>query len=63
LLNYGLDNLAQHADAALLWKADAQDTGIRLPKYSAQVNDFVIVGPEMDNVEKAEQKVRRVLRR
>jgi len=58
LLNYGLDNLGQHADAALLWKADAENKEIRLAEHSSQVDDFVITSFEKDKMEKAEQKVR-----
>lgn len=61
LLNYGLDNLSKHADAALLCKADAEGNKIRLLEHSSQVGDFVITSTEKDKMNKAEQEVRRII--
>jgi len=60
LLNYGLDNLAQQADAALLWKEDAENKKIRRLRYASDVDNFVITGLEKNKIEKVEQEIRRL---
>jgi hypothetical protein len=62
LLNHGLTNLEKHADAALLWKSDAEDKRIKLCRYSSSLGSFVVTSLNIDNISKVEREVRRVLR-
>jgi len=60
LLNYGLDNLSQHADVALLWKADAENRKIRLAQHSSQVGDFVFTSSERDKLKQIEEEIQHI---
>jgi len=61
LLNYGLDNLARHADVALLWKEDYENNGLNLLKTSVRVNDFMITGMDSNKVSAVEKEIKGVL--
>jgi hypothetical protein len=61
-LNYGLEKLESHADVALLWKKDAEDSRIKLTKYQISINDFIITSPSLKKLEKTESKIRRYLK-
>jgi hypothetical protein len=59
LINYGLDNLDKHADLALLWAEDANNS--RLKKYSAKVDSFLITGHDSQKVNKLFESIEEIL--
>ncbi len=60
LLNFGLDNLASHADTALLWKKD-DSASIRIKRFVRDIDEFIITGDSNEKVNDIRDKIYNIL--
>jgi hypothetical protein len=56
ILSYGIQNLSQHADVALLWRKDLHL--IKPMKFKKELLDFVIVGDFEEKIKEAETELK-----
>lgn len=59
ILNYGLNNLENYADVALLWKKDA--TNLTNKRFNIDVDEFRLTGESFKDVEKVAHRVNKIL--